>query len=55
VLAVGRNQRALDDVCGEIQKAGGQAQPFVADVTTLDGPAGVVARRRARLGGSTRS
>ena len=42
VLAVGRNQAALDRVCAEIAARGGTARAFVADVTSAEGPASVV-------------
>lgn len=42
VLAVGRNQAALDRVCAEIAGGGGTARAFVADVTSAEGPASVV-------------
>ncbi len=51
VLAVGRDQGALDKVCREIDKAGGRAQAFVADVTTPDGPAAIVRQATSALGG----
>jgi NAD(P)-dependent dehydrogenase (short-subunit alcohol dehydrogenase family) len=51
VLAVGRDQGALDAVCREIDKAGGHAQSFVADVTTADGPSAIVRHAIKALGG----
>ena len=51
VLAVGRDQGALDEVCGEIAKAGGKAVACVADVTSPDGPAGVVRQATSAFGG----
>jgi NAD(P)-dependent dehydrogenase (short-subunit alcohol dehydrogenase family) len=47
VLAVGRDQHALDDVCREIAQGGGQAASQQADVTSDDGPAAIV---KAALG-----
>jgi NAD(P)-dependent dehydrogenase (short-subunit alcohol dehydrogenase family) len=43
ILAVGRDKAALDRVCAEVAASGGKAQPFVADVTSSEGPAAVVA------------
>jgi NAD(P)-dependent dehydrogenase (short-subunit alcohol dehydrogenase family) len=51
VLAVGRDRSSLDAVSGEIQASGGKAAVFVADVTTPDGPAGIVRAALAAFGG----
>jgi NAD(P)-dependent dehydrogenase (short-subunit alcohol dehydrogenase family) len=51
VLAVGRNERALSDVCGEIERAGAKAVPLAADVTSDEGPARIVDRALAAGGG----
>ena len=51
VLAVGRNQPALNRVCDDVVAAGGQARPCVADVTAADGPAAVVKAATEAFGG----
>jgi NAD(P)-dependent dehydrogenase (short-subunit alcohol dehydrogenase family) len=51
VLAVGRDKAALERVCAEVDGAGGQARPFVADVTSTDGPGAVVRAAHATFGG----
>jgi NAD(P)-dependent dehydrogenase (short-subunit alcohol dehydrogenase family) len=51
VLAVGREERALQDVCQEIERAGGHASPLAADVTASDAPARIVAGAVERWGG----
>lgn len=48
VLAVGRDQDALDAVCAEIRAASGAADALVMDVTSEDGPAAIVAAAIAR-------
>jgi len=50
VLAVGRAEPALADVCGEIARAGGRAEWLVADVTHADGPAAIVGRATQAFG-----
>jgi NAD(P)-dependent dehydrogenase (short-subunit alcohol dehydrogenase family) len=42
VLAVGREPRALSDVCAAVEREGGRALPCVADVTTADAPEAIV-------------
>jgi NAD(P)-dependent dehydrogenase (short-subunit alcohol dehydrogenase family) len=44
VLAVGRDERALSDVCREIERAKGSADRLAIDVTADDAPAVIVAR-----------
>jgi NAD(P)-dependent dehydrogenase (short-subunit alcohol dehydrogenase family) len=44
VLAVGRDERALADVCRQIEQGGGHAVRLVADVTAADAPARIVDR-----------
>jgi NAD(P)-dependent dehydrogenase (short-subunit alcohol dehydrogenase family) len=51
VLAVGRDERALADVCREIELAGGRAVPLAADVTAAEAPAAIVLRALAEFGG----
>jgi NAD(P)-dependent dehydrogenase (short-subunit alcohol dehydrogenase family) len=51
VVAVGRDEGALSDVCGEIERAGAKAVPLAADVTSADGPARIVDRALAAGGG----
>ena len=51
VLAVAREEGALTDVCGEIERGGGKAMPLAADVTSTDGPARIVDRALAAGGG----
>ena len=51
VLAVGRKHDALENVCGAIKDAGGRAEPFVADVTSAEGPGAVVSRSIDTFGG----
>jgi NAD(P)-dependent dehydrogenase (short-subunit alcohol dehydrogenase family) len=51
VLAVGRDQAALADVCAGIERAGGRARPFVTDVTAAGGPHAIVAQAMAAFGG----
>lgn len=51
VLAVGRDQAALNAVCAEIAAAGGTAQAFVADVTAPGGPAAIVGAATKAFGG----
>ena len=51
VFAVGRKHDALEKMCGEIRDAGGRAEPFVADVTSADGPGAIVTRAIDTFGG----
>jgi NAD(P)-dependent dehydrogenase (short-subunit alcohol dehydrogenase family) len=51
VLAVGREEAALGDVCREIVEAGGRAEAQVADVTAAGAPETIVARAQAAFGG----
>jgi NAD(P)-dependent dehydrogenase (short-subunit alcohol dehydrogenase family) len=51
VLAVGRDQTALAAVCVEIERAGGKARPFVANVTAPDGPMAIVGAAIKEFGG----
>ncbi len=51
VLAVGREEAALGDVCREIVEAGGRAEAQVADVTAAGAPETIVARAQAVFGG----
>src|SRR5215831_12000109 len=51
VLAVGREDRALREICQEIDRGGGRAWSFVADVTASDAPARIVAAAIERSGG----
>lgn len=51
VLAVGRNLEALQRVCDQAIAAGGQAEPFVADVTASDAPGRIVDAAVAKWGG----
>src|SRR6185436_6483681 len=44
VLAVGRDEQALANICREIEEAGGRAARFVADVTAADAPEAIVRR-----------
>jgi len=43
VVVVGRQETGLAEVVGEVRAAGGQAVPCVADVTSEDAPARIVA------------
>lgn len=51
VLAVGRDDRALAEICREIGRAGGRTVAFVSDVTSEDGPRAIVDRAKAEFGG----
>ena len=51
VLAVGRDDDALANVCAEIERAGGRAARLVTDVTSADGPSTIVARALAAFDG----
>ena len=42
MLAVGRDERSLTDVCREIEQGGGQASSQPADVTSAGAPAAIV-------------
>jgi NAD(P)-dependent dehydrogenase (short-subunit alcohol dehydrogenase family) len=51
VLAVGREQSALNEVCEAIEKEGGRGVPFVADVTSADAPEAIVRAAIDRFAG----
>ena len=51
VLAVGRKHDALEKACAEIREVGGRAEPFVADVTSAEGPGAIVGRAVETFGG----
>jgi NAD(P)-dependent dehydrogenase (short-subunit alcohol dehydrogenase family) len=51
VLAVGRDEKALAEVCESIVGAGGRAVPLVANVTATDAPAAIVSRAVKEFGG----
>ncbi|NQW04179.1 MAG: glucose 1-dehydrogenase [Acidobacteria bacterium] len=51
VFAVGRDDKALDQVCQEVVAAGGEAERLVADVTARDSPQRIVSGATARWGG----
>ncbi len=51
MVAVAREERALTDLCREIESAGTQAVPFAADVTSADGPSHIVDRAMTAGGG----
>ena len=51
VMAVGRDKAELDRVCAEVAGNGGTAQPFVADVTSNDGPSAAVRAAIDAFGG----
>ena len=51
VLAVGRDEAALQAVCREVRDAGGRADALVADVTSASAPAAIVSRAEAATGG----
>jgi NAD(P)-dependent dehydrogenase (short-subunit alcohol dehydrogenase family) len=51
ILAVGREDGALREVCQEIERTGGRASSVVADVTASDAPARIVAAAIERSGG----
>jgi len=53
VLAVGRKASALDGVARDVRDAGGQCEPFEADVTTPDAPDSIVAAAVRAFGGLT--
>jgi NAD(P)-dependent dehydrogenase (short-subunit alcohol dehydrogenase family) len=50
ILAVGRDEGALDQTCREIIDAGGAAHFLAADVTSADGPARIVAKAISLFG-----
>lgn len=50
ILAVGRDQNALQQTCRDIESAGGVAHAFAADVTAADAPANIVAKALASFG-----
>ncbi len=51
VLAVGRDEAALQAVCAEVVAGGGEADCLMADVTAGDSPQRIVARATERWGG----
>jgi NAD(P)-dependent dehydrogenase (short-subunit alcohol dehydrogenase family) len=51
VLAVGRDERALEGICREIEQAGGTARSLSVDVTSQDAPRRIVARALGDFGG----
>jgi NAD(P)-dependent dehydrogenase (short-subunit alcohol dehydrogenase family) len=51
ILAVGRDDAALADVCRTITRAGGSADRLVADVTADDAPARIVAKATTKHDG----
>ena len=51
VLAVGREPRALNEVCEAVEKEGGRGVPCVADVTSADAPEAIVRAALDRFGG----
>jgi NAD(P)-dependent dehydrogenase (short-subunit alcohol dehydrogenase family) len=53
VLAVGRDDSALSDVCAQIATEGGTASTFVTDVTITDAPDRIVAAALDRFGAVT--
>ena len=53
VMAVGRNEAALDEVVREVGAAGGRAERFVADITLPEVPDQIVAACLARFGALT--
>lgn len=50
LLAVGRDEAALDEVVGEIGQRGGRAEAFAADITASEAPAQIVAVALERFG-----
>ncbi len=53
MLAVGRDEAALTEVASAIEKKGGRAATYRADVTEADAPDRIVAEALTRLGGLT--
>jgi NAD(P)-dependent dehydrogenase (short-subunit alcohol dehydrogenase family) len=53
VLAVGRQAAPLNEVCAAIEREGGRAVPFVADITTTDAPDAIVRAATDAFGGLT--
>lgn len=51
VLAVGRDARALAEVCREIEQTGGRAALLAADVTAAEAPAAIIDRALSLFGG----
>jgi NAD(P)-dependent dehydrogenase (short-subunit alcohol dehydrogenase family) len=51
VLAVGRESRALDEVCAAVEQEGGRASACVADVTTAEAPVAIVRAALDAFGG----
>ena len=53
VLAVGRNDTALGEVVAAVEREGGHAMAFTADVTSPEAPARIVDAALQRFGGVT--
>lgn len=53
VLAVGRDQTALADVCADVARRGGAARPLAIDVTTEPAPRVILEHAEALAPGST--
>jgi NAD(P)-dependent dehydrogenase (short-subunit alcohol dehydrogenase family) len=53
VLAVGRQQAALDDLANEVRAGGGRCEPLAVDVTSQDAPASIVGTVERTFGGLT--
>jgi NAD(P)-dependent dehydrogenase (short-subunit alcohol dehydrogenase family) len=51
VLAVGRNAGPLNEVCEAVEREGGRAVPWIADVTTADAPDALVRAALDAFGG----
>ena len=51
VLAVGRDERALSDVCRDIERAKGSAERLAIDVTSDDAPRVIVAKATTKADG----
>lgn len=51
VLAVGRDERALAEVCRDIERAGGRAARLAVDVTSAEAPVAIVDRAISVFGG----
>jgi NAD(P)-dependent dehydrogenase (short-subunit alcohol dehydrogenase family) len=51
ILAVGRDERALAEVCREVEAQSGRATRLVADVTEAEAPAAIVERAVSQSGG----
>lgn len=51
VLAVARNEKKLEEVCAQIKEQGGIAEPFSADVKSLDEMKAMAAKAKELFGG----